>query len=344
MNISALMIGVSTAFFAIFAIYILWRKDRTRYQTILGWVMAIWALSNLKDIILTFPGMYTTEILNWIMVLDSWGALSFVVLIFEAVMPGWTTIARLALMALPFAAFTLLYIIWPVQGVIDSYSVFLWCYAWTVVVIGFVKARRHIRYVRENFSNIEHIDVTWLKPVFFFAIVSQLSWLFASLYATVLTDIVYYASSLVLWVIVLRYSWEFCPISVAQFTESLADEKKNSIPVIEKGMLEQVMEERQLYLNKNLTLADLALALNTNRTYVSNYLSQVRGQTFYDYVNQMRIERISIPMLKEHPEYTLEYVAEKSGFASISTFRRAFIKLTGQTPRQYALEANKATE
>jgi YesN/AraC family two-component response regulator len=114
--------------------------------------------------------------------------------------------------------------------------------------------------------------------------------------------------------------------------------------VIEKGMLEQVMEEQQLYLNKNLTLADLALALNTNRTYASNYLSQVRGQTFYDYVNQMRIERISIPMLKEHPEYTLEYVAEKSGFASISTFRRAFIKLTGQTPRQFALEANKKTE
>ena len=344
-NILALLIGISTAFFAIFAIYILFlRKDRTRYQTILGWVMAIWALSNLKDIILTFPGMYTTEILNWIMVLDSWGALSFAVLIIEAVMPGWTSKARLALMALPFAAFTLLYIIWPVQEVIDIYSVFLWCYAWTVVGIGFVKARRHIRYVRENFSNIERIDVTWLKPVFFFAIVSQLSWLFASLYATVLTDIVYYASSLVLWVIVLRYSWEFCPISVAQFTEIPADEKKNSIPVIEKGMLEQVMEEQQLYLNKNLTLADLALALNTNRTYVSNYLSQVRGQTFYDYVNQMRIERISIPMLKEHPEYTLEYVAEKSGFASISTFRRAFIKLTGQTPRQFALEANKETE
>jgi AraC-like DNA-binding protein len=306
--------------------------------------MTIWTLSNLKDIILTFPEMYTQHVLDWIMMIDGWVALTYTVLVFEVVIPRWTTLFRLSMQAMPFAVFTLLYIIWPVQEVIYSYSVFLWCYAWTVVGIGFVKARRHIRYVRENFSNIERIDVTWLKPVFFFAIVSQLSWLFASLYATVLTDIVYYASSLVLWVIVLRYSWEFCPISVAQFTEIPADEKKNSIPVIEKGMLEQVMEEQQLYLNKNLTLADLAQALNTNRTYVSNYLSQVRGQTFYDYVNQMRIERISIPMLKEHPEYTLEYVAEKSGFASISTFRRAFIKLTGQTPRQFALEANKKTE
>lgn len=48
-------------------------------------------------------------------------------------------------------------------------------------------------------------------------------------------------------------------------------------------------------------------------------------------------------MLKEHPEYTLEYVAEKSGFASISTFRRAFTKLTRQMPRQYLHDADKAS-
>jgi AraC-like DNA-binding protein len=345
MNISALLIGISTASYAIFAIYfLLWRKDRTRFQMVLGWVMAIWALSNLKDIILTFPGMYTQHVLGWIMMIDGWGALGYTVFVFEAVMPRWTTLFRLSLLAMPFAFFTLLYMIWPAQEVIYSYSVFLWCYAWTIVGIGWVKARWHIKYVRENFSNIDRIDVIWLKPVFFFAIVSQLSWLFASLYATVVVDIVYYIFTLALWGMVLYYSWNFCPISVGPFTETLTEEKKNSVSVIEKGMLEQVMEEQQLYLNKNLTLADLAQALNTNRTYVSNYLSQVRGQIFYDYVNQMRIERISITMLREHPEYTLEYVAEKSGFASISTFRRAFVKLMGQTPRQYALEANKETE
>ena len=95
------------------------------------------------------------------------------------------------------------------------------------------------------------------------------------------------------------------------------------------------MEEQQLYLKKDLTLSDLAEALGTNRTYVSKYLSQVLNQTFYDYVNQLRIERVSIPMMREHPEYKLDFVACESGFASISTFRRAFIKLTGQTPSQF---------
>lgn len=336
MNISTFLIGVSTTFFATFAIYILfWRKDRTRFQTVLGWIMMIWTLSNLKDIILTFPGMYTQHVLDWIMMIDGWVALTYTVLVFEVVIPRWTTLFRLSMQAMPFAVFTLLYIIWPVQEVIYSYSVFLWCYAWTVVGIGWMKARRHIRYVRENFSNIDRIDASWLKPVFFFAIVSQLTWLITSLIATVITDIIYYASTLILWTMVLRYSWNFYPIPMEQFTEKSTDEKKSGVSVIEEGVLERVMEQQQLYMNKNLTLADLARELKTNRTYVSNYLSQVRGQTFYDYINQLRIECVSIPMLKEHPEYTLEYVSEKSGFASISTFRRAFIKLTGQTPRQF---------
>lgn len=344
MNISTFLIGVSTTFFATLAIYILfWRKDRTRFQTVLGWIMTIWTLSNLKDIILTFPEMYTQHVLDWIMMIDGWVALTYTVLVFEVVIPRWTTLFRLSMQAMPFAVFTLLYIIWPVQEVIYSYSVFLWCYAWTVVGIGWMKARRHIRYVRENFSNIDRIDVAWLKPVFFFSIVSQLMWLFASLYGTVATDIVYYVSSLVLWLIVLHYSWNFRPINVEKEKEAAADMfvPKNALPICEEE-LKWVMNEEQLYLNKNLTLADLARALNTNRTYVSNYLSQVRGQTFYDYINQMRIERVSMLLLKDHPEYTLDYVAEQSGFASISTFRRAFIKLTGQTPRQYALDNHNA--
>jgi YesN/AraC family two-component response regulator len=104
-------------------------------------------------------------------------------------------------------------------------------------------------------------------------------------------------------------------------------------------VLERIVEEQQLYLVKKLTLTDLAAAMGTNRTYVSNYLSQVRGQTFYDYINQIRIEKKSVPLLREHPEYTLDYVANESGFASISTFRRAFLKLTGKTPRQFITDS-----
>lgn len=338
-NISAFLIGASTAFFTIFALHILfWRKGRTRFQTVLGCIMAVWAVWNAKDLITTFPGMYSQRVLDVILIVDGWSALTYTVFVFEAVIPGWVTRWRLIGLSAPFLLFTLLYIVWPAQWVIYAYVTFLWCYAWAVVAIGYVKVRRHIKYIRENFSNIDRIDVAWLKPVFVFAIVSQLAWLFTSLYATVLTDIIYYISVIMLWLMVLHYSWDFRPIAVeedaavAGGVETAAH--KNQLPIA-AGQLEQMVEQQRLYLNRNLTLADIAQALNTNRTYVSNYLSQVRGQTFYDYINQLRIERVSLPMMREHPEYKLEHVAQESGFASISTFRRAFIKLTGQTPSLY---------
>lgn len=252
MNISSFLIGASTAFFAMFAVHILfWRTKRTRFQTVLGYIMAVWAVWNLKDLIVTFPGMYTEKVLSWIIVIDGWSALTYTVFVFETVMPRWVTWRRLVYLSLPFAVFTLLYIIQPQQWVIYAYVVFLWLYAWMIVVIGY----------------------------------------------------------------------------------------RNPSSAIVEGVLERIVEEQQLYLVKNLTLTDLAEAMGTNRTYVSNYLSQVRGQTFYDYINQIRIEKKSVPLLREHPEYTLDYVANESGFASISTFRRAFLKLTGKTPRQFITDS-----
>lgn len=333
-NISAFLIGVSTAFFSVFAIHILfWRKNRTRFQTVVGYTMAIWALWSLKDIIITFPEMYTPQVLNWIMVIDGWSALSYTIFVFEVVMPGWVTLRKFLLLSIPFFIFTILYAVQQEQWVIYAYSVFLWFYAWSVVCIGYVKMRRQLAYIRKNYSNIDNIDVSWLKPVFSFVIISQLAWLFISLYATVLGDILYYAATIVLWLMVLRYSWNFRPVSI-EYDSEQESELQYHMPIHE-GALEQLVEEQKMYLKKDLVLADLASAMGTNRTYVSNYLSQVRGQTFYDYINQMRIEKVSMPLLREHPEYTLEYIASESGFASISTFRRAFLKLMGQTPRQF---------
>ena len=333
-NISAFLIGVSTAFFSVFAIHILfWRKNRTRFQTIVGYTMAIWALWSLKDIIITFPEMYTPQVLNWIMVIDGWSALSYTIFVFEVVMPGWVTLRKFLLLSIPFFIFTILYAVQQEQWVIYAYSVFLWFYAWSVVCIGYVKMRRQLAYIRKNYSNIDNIDVSWLKPVFSFVIISQLAWLFISLYATVLGDILYYAATIVLWLMVLRYSWNFRPVSF-EYDSEQESELQYRMPIHE-GALEQLVEEQKMYLKKDLVLADLASAMGTNRTYVSNYLSQVRGQTFYDYINQMRIEKVSMPLLREHPEYTLEYIASESGFASISTFRRVFLKLMGQTPRQF---------
>ncbi|MBQ7142799.1 MAG: helix-turn-helix transcriptional regulator [Bacteroidaceae bacterium] len=337
--ISAFFIGISTAFFTIFAVHILcYRKDRTHYQTVLGWVMAVWAVFSLKDLMLTFPQMYNTQILDKVMMVDGWSALTYTILLFEIIMPRWTTWRRLLLLAIPFILFTTLYALWTTKWVVYAYATFLWFYAWSIIFIGYIKARRRIKYVRENFSNIDHIDVSWLRPVFCFMIVTQLLWLYTSLFPNEWTDILYYSACLGAWLLVLHYSWNFQPIEEISSTPATDEDMQpdpsgKQYPFAER--LEKLMLTQRLYLNKELTLDDLAMAVGTNRLYVSNYLNQTKRKTFYDYINQLRIEQVSLPLMKEHPELTLEHIAYESGFNSISTFRRAFVKLTGKTPSNF---------
>jgi AraC-like DNA-binding protein len=97
------------------------------------------------------------------------------------------------------------------------------------------------------------------------------------------------------------------------------------------------MLEQKLYLNPKLTLQDVCSAIGTNRTYLSDFLNNFLKTTFYDYVNELRIKtacEIMDSMTHENKRPIVE-IAEVSGFNSISTFNRAFVKLMSTTPGQY---------
>ncbi len=330
-NISAFFAGAATMYFLLGAVRILSERRRTRYQTTLGWIFVVWTLSNLKDIIITFPELYTERVQNYILLVDGWMALSYVVLIFEVAMPGWTNLRRILLLCIPWVIFTVWYALSPSGQVITAYVVYLWCFAWTIVGIAYVKVRKYDRYIRNNFSNIDHIDISWLRYIFWFCIISQLSWLGTSLMYNVYADALYYASTILLWQIVIHYSYHLTPITVV--AQPPLETPIKDYPFSDE--LERLMTEERLFLKATISLEELAYQLKTNRTYLSDYFNHVKHVTFFDYINQMRIEQSAIPMIQEHPEYTLEYIATKSGFNSISTFRRSFQKITGVSPSSY---------
>ena len=100
--------------------------------------------------------------------------------------------------------------------------------------------------------------------------------------------------------------------------------------------LEECMTQEQVFLNHKLTLSDLALRVGTNRTYLSNYINNVLHQTYFDYINSIRLKYATELLLKTN--YTLEVIAEKSGFNSLSTFRRCFVQTYGKSPSAYKKE------
>lgn len=122
--------------------------------------------------------------------------------------------------------------------------------------------------------------------------------------------------------------------------QAAATAEGNSTPSIDdlrNDVLEQrirkMFDDDKVYLNPKLRLTDLAQTIGTNRTYLSNYFNRSCYQSFYDYVNDYRINHAKT--LLTTTDYTLEVVATMAGFNSLSTFRRAFTQRCGCSPQAY---------
>lgn len=338
-NLAAFCIGGATAYFLCLAYHILkgQGKSQVRLHKLLGYIFIYWAASNAKDLLLTFPGTYSRPMLDVVTLCDGWSALTFLVLLYELTMPGWTTLRRLALTALPFVGFTVAYLLHPAHELISVYTRFLCLFGLTVMVTGYNRSRRYLSYIRNNYSNIDEIDISWIGYVYLIAFVSQLLWFVTAAASDQLADCLYYLFEIMMWQMVYVHCRTLKQV-VPDNDDSEAAPAATGSPertYAFAGELERIISEEKLYRNPNLSLADLTARLGTNRTYLSQYFTNVKRMTFYDYVNAMRIEKESVPLLESHPEYTLEYIARESGFNSLSTFRRAFKKFTGKTPGNY---------
>ena len=89
----------------------------------------------------------------------------------------------------------------------------------------------------------------------------------------------------------------------------------------------------QLYLQHDLSLTQLAKAIGTNRTYLSQYFSN-QDITYNAYINNLRINHFIILYRKAVVDlhfFTAQELALESGFRSYRTFSEAFKRQTGQT-------------
>lgn len=88
--------------------------------------------------------------------------------------------------------------------------------------------------------------------------------------------------------------------------------------------------ENKIYLNPSLTIRDLASAIGSNRTYLSNYINSEHKTSFCAYVNKYRVKELQ-SILKENPQQSLEILADLAGFGCIDSLKRAVKNETGIT-------------
>lgn len=157
---------------------------------------------------------------------------------------------------------------------------------------------------------------------------------------------IYFASAIVLLVVATlsTYHDRRAPSSEAECIEQLDpashDVSSTALPEAVKMQIAKRLkqaEQQNMHLQHEVNLDAYAQYVGTNRSYLSRYLNQELNTTFYDYLNNKRLDH-AIDLMKTS-RARISDVAFASGYADTSTFRRNFKKYKGLPPRRY-LSAN----
>jgi len=100
--------------------------------------------------------------------------------------------------------------------------------------------------------------------------------------------------------------------------------------------LKKLLEENEIYKNKDLCITDIAMMLNTNRTYISKIMNEKFKTNFSTMINHYRIEHAK-KILKDskYRQLNINEIGELSGFSSESSFYRIFKNHENISPGNY---------
>ncbi|MEM6515533.1 MAG: AraC family transcriptional regulator [Bacteroidota bacterium] len=124
------------------------------------------------------------------------------------------------------------------------------------------------------------------------------------------------------------------------FQASIKIQQKQRISEVDisiiKTKLDAAIITHKLYLLPDLSLASLANSIETTSNNLSWYLNKNERKTFYEYINQFRIDAfVKKVEEEEYRNKTILAMALDSGFNSKSTFNKSFKQLVGETPGSF---------
>jgi len=92
----------------------------------------------------------------------------------------------------------------------------------------------------------------------------------------------------------------------------------------------QFIQEHQA---NDLTLTDVARAVNTSTFYFCKMFKKATGLKFTDYLSRVRVEKAKNLLI--NPNLRVSEIAYEVGFQSLTHFNRVFRRMVGQSPTEY---------
>ena len=254
--------------------------------------------------------------------------------------PVWPAFAALV----PFVALGGLQILFPETFFIGIATIYILAIYVLFSVYMVFAVRQYGRWLNDNYADLENKKV-WLSQT-----VSMVCLLLFILYVLVADIVLMYFLHVIELVLFGLLLWrvETLPLLGSTSTEETSTvselETSNlssppSPPIINIDLvqIEQLLAKHcvdtQLYLQHDLTLQQLAQAVGTNRSYLSQYFSR-QSITYNTYINNLRINHFICryqELAAAGQPVVAQELAQESGFRSYSTFGRAFMQRMGQS-------------
>jgi len=109
--------------------------------------------------------------------------------------------------------------------------------------------------------------------------------------------------------------------------------------------LEKHLKAEKPYLDCNLKMSDLAVAIGSSANKLSQVFSLYLNQNYYDYINNYRLDEFKLMAVNPeiNKKYTIVAMSEKCGFKKTAFFN-TFKRVMGITPTEYMQQINKNKE
>lgn len=85
--------------------------------------------------------------------------------------------------------------------------------------------------------------------------------------------------------------------------------------------------------NENITLSTLAAYVNYTPTYISSLFKKCAGVNFKVYLTALRLNMAT--MLLKNTDEKIITIATRCGYDNVRSFNKAFLRITGMSPREY---------
>lgn len=237
---------------------------------------------------------------------------------------------------------------------IEQFYLGMQYYAFLFSVVGFIIAiRETLRYrnlVRNEFTDLTMLSINWLWQ-FIFVIAPIILFWGAELLRIALGGRGQSELTLIAYVFIAIFNYF---VSYKAFThQTLFDGSVDSLnsldtkPLISEKLSTPVnheicekikgeMEEKEYYLNQNLTIHDFAKEIQISARTISSCINQSVGFNFNEWVNNYRVEKaMEILNDQNHTHLSIEGVGIDSGFKSRSAMYAAFRKKLGKSPGHF---------